>query len=176
MKVEALNVGLKVSHPQYGVGVVKSISEHSAEVRFDDGVRTVDPERSGIAPAEPTATFSEMQMPLEQLLKATVESVLDYLGYEKPNSVIEQLGARWHRGSAARRCRARAHSVASPELAKEIMRPSPNRCSNWPRCWGIVSFAASSSRSRIRPAAANSSRCISRTDSTTSAKTMVLVA
>ena len=98
MKVETLHIGQKVRHPQYGVGVVKSISEHSAEVRFDDGLRTVDPERSGIAPAEPTATFSEMQMPLEQLLKATVESVLDYLGYEQPNSVIEQLGARWHRG------------------------------------------------------------------------------
>ena len=98
MKVEALNVGLKVSHPQYGVGVVKSISEHSAEVRFDDGVRTVDPERSGIAPAEPTASISELQMPLDQLLRTTVEAVLDHLGYENPNSVIDQLGVRWHRG------------------------------------------------------------------------------
>jgi hypothetical protein len=98
MKVEALHVGQRVKHPQYGVGIVKSISEHAAEVRFDDGQRTVDPERSGITPAEPTASLAGLDMPLERLLKTTVESVLDRLGYENPNVVIDQLGSRWHRG------------------------------------------------------------------------------
>jgi len=98
MKVEALHIGQKVRHPQYGIGVVKSIAEHSAEVRFDDGLRTVEPDSSGITPAEPSASLSGLEMPLDQLLRTTVETVLDSLGYENPNSVIDQLGVRWHRG------------------------------------------------------------------------------
>ena len=98
MKVEALHIGQKISHPQYGLGIVKSISEHSAEVRFDDALRTVDPERSGMSPAEPTASLTALEMPLDQLLRTTVEAVLDRLGYENPNFVIDQLGVRWHRG------------------------------------------------------------------------------
>src|SRR2546428_4164219 len=98
MKIAALHIGQKVKHQQYGAGVVKSISEHAAEVRFDDALRTVDPERSGMTPAEPTASLAGLEMPLEQLLRTTVETVLDRMGYENPNSVIEQLGTRWHRG------------------------------------------------------------------------------
>src|SRR5438045_1280876 len=114
MKVEALHVGQSVKHPQYGIGVVKSVSEHSAEVRFDDALRTVDPERSGMTPAESMASISELQMPLDQLLKTAIETVLDRLGYESPNSVIEQLGARWHRGKVV-------HHPADPTLqTKEV--------------------------------------------------------
>ena len=98
MNIAALRIGQKVKHQQYGVGVVKSISEHAAEVRFDDALRTVDPERSGMTPAEPSASIAGLEMPLEQLLRTTIEAVLDRMGYESPNSVIEQLGARWHRG------------------------------------------------------------------------------
>ena len=98
MNVATLHIGQKVKHQQYGVGLVKSISEHAAEVRFDDALRTIDPERSGMTPAEPIASIAGLEMPLEQLLKATIETVLDRMGYENPNSVIEQLGARWHRG------------------------------------------------------------------------------
>ena len=98
MKVEALHIGQKVRHPQYGTGVVKSIAEHSAEVRFDEGLRTVEPDSSGITPAEPSASLAGLEMPLDQLLATTVETVLDRLGYENPNSVIDQLGVRWHRG------------------------------------------------------------------------------
>ena len=98
MKVEALHIGQKVRHPQYGIGIVKTIAEHSAEVRFDDGLRTVEPDSSGITPAEPSASLAGLEMPLDQLLRTTVETVLDRLGYENPNSVIDQLGVRWHRG------------------------------------------------------------------------------
>src|SRR5207244_10111667 len=51
-----------------------------------------------MTPAESMASLSELQMPLEQLLKTAIETVLDRLGYESPNSVTEQLGVRWHRG------------------------------------------------------------------------------
>src|ERR1051325_6536723 len=98
MKIESLHIGQKVKHQQYGVGVVKSLSEHAAEVRFDDALRTVDPERSEMTPAEAMASIAGLEMPLDRLLNATVERVLEHLGYENPNSVIEQLGARWHRG------------------------------------------------------------------------------
>src|SRR5437773_7842516 len=96
MKIEALHIGQKVKHQQYGVGVVKSISEHAAEVRFDDALRTVDPDRSAMTPAEASASIAGLEMPLEQLLRTTIETVLDRMGYENPNSVIEQLEARWH--------------------------------------------------------------------------------
>ena len=98
MNIAALHIGQKVKHQQYGAGVVKSISEHAAEVRFDDALRTVDPDRSGMTPAEASASIAGLEMPLEQLLRATIETVLDRMGYENPNSVVEQLGARWHRG------------------------------------------------------------------------------
>src|SRR5438093_9578290 len=98
MKIEALHIGQKVKHQQYGVGVVKSSSEHAAEVRFADALRTVDPDRSRMTPAEPGAALAGLEMPLEQLLRATIETVLDRMGYENPNAVVEQLGARWHRG------------------------------------------------------------------------------
>src|SRR6266545_4525525 len=91
MKIAALHIGQKVKHQQYGVGVVKRISEHAAEVRFDDALRTVDPERSEMTPAEPTASLTGLEMPLEQLLSATIETVLERMGYENPNAVIEHL-------------------------------------------------------------------------------------
>lgn len=98
MKIEALHVGLRIRHPQYGLGTVKTIAEKSAEIRFDDATRTVDPELSGITPAEPNVSISGLEQPLKQFVETTIESVIDRLGYEKPDVVIEQLGPRWHKG------------------------------------------------------------------------------
>jgi hypothetical protein len=98
MKIEALNVGMKVKHPQYGMGTVKTISEHTADIRFDDGQRTISPEASGLQPAEPQAAISGLEKPLSVFVDDIVRAVIAELGLEKPESIVEQLGTRWHKG------------------------------------------------------------------------------
>ncbi len=98
MKIEALHAGMKVRHPQYGVGVVKTISEATADILFDDGKRTVAPEPSGLEPAEPQAAVRGLEMPLAQFVQQTVDATIQKLGLEKPDLLVEQLGLRWHKG------------------------------------------------------------------------------
>lgn len=98
MKLEALHIGMNVRHPQYGLGVVKTISETTAEIQFNDGKRTVAPEPSGLQPAEPQISASGLEVPLKQFVEQTVAAAVEKLGLEKPDSVVEKLGARWHGG------------------------------------------------------------------------------
>jgi hypothetical protein len=100
MKIEALHIGMKVRHPQYGVGVVKTISEATAEIQFDEGRRTVAPEPSGLDPAEAQASIQGLDLPLAQVIQQAVEATIQRLGLEKPESVVELLGVRWHKGRA----------------------------------------------------------------------------
>jgi hypothetical protein len=99
MKIESLHVGMKVRHPQYGTGTVKTISEVTAEIQFDDGnKRAVAPEPSGLEPAEPQVAVSGLSVPLKQFIGETLEDAVRKLGLEKPDSVVEKLGTRWHGG------------------------------------------------------------------------------
>jgi len=98
MKIEALHVGMEVRHPQYGLGTVKSISELTAEILFTDGKRTVEPGVAGLDPAEPQAAIGGLNQPLKQFVEQTVEAAIKKLGLEKPDSVVDQLGLRWHGG------------------------------------------------------------------------------
>jgi hypothetical protein len=100
MKIEGLHIGMKVRHPQYGVGVVKTVSETTAEIQFDDGRRTVAPDPSGLEPAEAQASIRGLDLPLAQVVQQAVDATIDKLGLEKPESVVAQLGVRWHRGKA----------------------------------------------------------------------------
>jgi hypothetical protein len=100
MKIEGLHVGMKVRHPQYGVGVVKTISEATTDIQFDEGRRTVAPEPSGLEPAEAQASIRGLEVPLAQVVQQAVEATIQKLGLEKPESVVELLGARWHKGRA----------------------------------------------------------------------------
>jgi hypothetical protein len=99
MKIESLHIGMKVRHPQYGTGTVKTISDITVEIQFDNGdQRAVAPEPSGLEPAEPQMSASGLNLPLKQFVEETIGVALDKLGLGKPDAVVEKLGARWHGG------------------------------------------------------------------------------
>jgi len=99
MKIEALHIGQRVRHPQYGTGTVKTISETTADIQFDDGTkRTVAPESAGLEPAEPQTSVSGLNVPLKQFIVQTLDAAVAKLGLGKPDAVVEKLGLRWHAG------------------------------------------------------------------------------
>ncbi|HWH68684.1 MAG TPA: hypothetical protein VNT26_04830 [Candidatus Sulfotelmatobacter sp.] len=100
MKMQSLTVGMRVKHPEYGTGTVKALSEHLAEIRFDDALRSIDPDLSDLTPAEPSLAVSGLEMPLRQFVESIIETMVDRLGVEKPEAVVEELGKRWHKGKA----------------------------------------------------------------------------
>jgi hypothetical protein len=98
MKTQSLTIGLRVKHPKYGIGTVKCIYENTADIRFDDETRTMDPILSELEPAEASATVSSLSVPLQQFVENAVETVLARMGYENPKTVVNALGLRWHGG------------------------------------------------------------------------------
>jgi hypothetical protein len=98
-----MHVGMKVQHPEYGLGTVKSISEHFSDIRFDSGLRTLAPEQCDLKPAEAQADLSGMTMPLSALISETVAAMIGELGLERDDSVVEKLAARWQKGTLALR-------------------------------------------------------------------------
>jgi hypothetical protein len=99
VNIETLHIGMKVRHPQHGVGVVKSLTGQTAEIAFDDATRTIAPASSDLQPAEATATLSELQMPLAKLIRDTVQAVVEALGLEQKDELVEGLATRWQRGT-----------------------------------------------------------------------------
>jgi hypothetical protein len=98
MKIQNLTIGQRIRHPKYGVGTVKSINEQTAQIRFDDETRMLDPVLSELSPAEPTAAVGGLDIPLKEFVETSIETVLARLGYENPNAVAGRLGARWQKG------------------------------------------------------------------------------
>jgi hypothetical protein len=98
MKLEALHIGMRVRHPQYGTGTVKGLTETTADIQFEAGRRTVAPEPSGLEPAEAQASVTALDLPLRQLIRQTVETTLEGLGVEKPDTTPVALASKWHRG------------------------------------------------------------------------------
>jgi hypothetical protein len=99
LTVQNLHIGMKVLHPRYGVGVVKALTEHTADISFDDAPRTLDPAGADLASAEPIAELSGLQVSLDSLIRDTTQAVVDALGIEKKDAVVEGLATRWQRGS-----------------------------------------------------------------------------
>ena len=100
MKIESLHIGMNVRHPQYGLGTVRSISDITAEILFSDGKHTIEPHAAGLEPAEAHAAVSGLDVPLKQFVEQTLEAAVEKLGLARPDSIVEQLGARWHGGKA----------------------------------------------------------------------------
>jgi hypothetical protein len=98
MKIDSLHIGMSVRHPQYGLGTVKTISEITADIQFNDGKRTIEPDAAGLEPAEPQVAVSGLNVPLKQFVEQTLAAAVAKLGLEKPDSAVEQLGLRWHGG------------------------------------------------------------------------------
>src|SRR5207244_2343970 len=99
VNIESLHIGMKVRHPQYGVGVVRSLTEHTADIAFDDAPRTVAPASSDLEPAEATATLSELQLPLANLIRDTAHAVVEALGLEQKDVIVEGMATRWRGGT-----------------------------------------------------------------------------
>ena len=99
MTIESIRIGMRVRHPQYGSGTVKTISEVVAEIQFDDGTkRAVAPEPSGLEPLDPAVTVSGLNVPLAQFISQTLDAAVAKLGLQKPDAIVENLGLRWHGG------------------------------------------------------------------------------
>jgi hypothetical protein len=99
LTIDNLRIGMRVSHPRYGVGVVKALTQHTADITFDDAPRTLDPAGSELVSAEPSATLRELDVPLDTLIRNVAQSVVDALGFEKGDQLIEGLANRWQKGT-----------------------------------------------------------------------------
>jgi hypothetical protein len=98
MKISGLNIGMTVRHPQYGEGVVKGLTERSAEILFAEGRKTIEPETSGLEPAEPQAAITGLELPLQKLIDTVVGKAIAELGLERSDAEVQKLGQRWHGG------------------------------------------------------------------------------
>jgi hypothetical protein len=98
MKIQELHVGMNVKHPHHGMGIVKAITENTADIRFNDATRTIAPETSELEVAEAHVAINGLDMPLTQFVEKIARVLLTELGVEKAGDVVEQLGSRWHGG------------------------------------------------------------------------------
>lgn len=98
MTVSSLRVGMTIRHPQYGIGVIKAITETTADIQFQDAKRTVAPDAAGLEPAEPTIAVSGLDLPLRQFVEQTLDEMLPKLGLQRLDDTAHKLAPRWHNG------------------------------------------------------------------------------
>jgi hypothetical protein len=98
MDTPILTPGMKIVHPNHGEGVVEKVSTGSAEIRFGNVLRTIDPRLAEIKVPEPTVRVGEADVPLRKFIEGIVESTVNNLGIEQPDAVVSELGLRWNNG------------------------------------------------------------------------------
>jgi hypothetical protein len=99
LRPEDMRIGMMVKHPQSGVGVVRSIGENVAEIRFDEGTRRISPQTSELELAEKLpAVATEEAIPMDQVIRDTVDEVLSQLNLDVDSRVFDGLAARWKGG------------------------------------------------------------------------------
>ena len=114
MKIEALHVGMQVKHPNYGTGTVKTIGETTADILFNEGLKTISPAASDLQRAEAQVSVTGLEQPLAGFVEDTVRAAIRELGLERPEGEVEELAPRWHNGVCLLR-------PADPSLqAKEV--------------------------------------------------------
>ncbi|HUD83542.1 MAG TPA: hypothetical protein VMQ67_08560 [Candidatus Saccharimonadales bacterium] len=118
MRLQSMHVGMKVRHPDYGVGTVKSVSEHLADIRFDSGLRTLAPDQCDLQSADAQADLSGLTVPLPTLITETVAALVKELGLERDDSIVGQLAGRWQNGTLV--LRPPDASLQSKEVPLEV--------------------------------------------------------
>jgi hypothetical protein len=98
MNTPILTPGMKILHPHHGEGIVEKVSTGSAEIRFGNVLRTIDPKLADIQVPEPMVKIGEVEVPLKKFVEDVVASAIDHLGVEKPDTTVSELGLRWHKG------------------------------------------------------------------------------
>lgn len=89
---------MKIVHPNHGEGIVEKVGTGSAEIRFGNMLRTIDPRLADIQVPEPMVKVGEVEVPLKKFVEGVVQSAIDHLGIEQPDAVVSELGLRWHNG------------------------------------------------------------------------------
>jgi hypothetical protein len=100
MNIEDLRIRMRVKHPLYGYGEVKSISDKTAEILFNEGMKTVEPLSSQLSAAEAQASITAIDIPLSELIRNVIDGVVSKLDLKQgvSDEIIEQLGLRWKNG------------------------------------------------------------------------------
>ncbi len=102
LKSEDLRIGMRVKHPQAGFGVVRSIGENVAEIRFDEGTRRISPETAELEAVDEVPSVADgthaTDVPVDQIIRDTISEMLSELNIEQDNRVVEGLASRWNAG------------------------------------------------------------------------------
>src|SRR5258705_10627889 len=98
MNTPILTVGMKITHPHHGEGIVEKVSTGSADIRFGNILRTIDPRLAEISVPDPTVKLGEVEIPLKQFVEGVIESVVERLGAEKADKNVSLLGPGWAKG------------------------------------------------------------------------------
>ena len=79
--------------------MVKALTQHTADIVFDDAPRTLDPASSDLTAAEASAAISGLDVPLGSLIRDITQATVEALGLEKTEAVVEGLANRWQKGT-----------------------------------------------------------------------------